>query len=112
MKNSGCWLLLAILFCGQVSVSAQTPTQRISGTVLDKASRQPLPGANVFITLNNDKASIIGTVSDQEGRFTLDKVPVGRHYLNCSYVSYENWISPYLELTSAKQLNITIELNE
>lgn len=113
MMNPKRRLLPAILFCVLVfSASAQTPTQRITGTVLDKASRQPLPGANVFITLNDDKSTIIGAVSDVEGRFTLDKVPVGRHYLNCSYVSYENWISPYLELTSAKQLNITIELNE
>lgn len=104
--------LLLLMHILSLHVAAQTPTQRIAGVVLDKASRQPLPGANVFIVLSEDKSIIIGAESDQEGRFILEKVPVGRHYLHCSYVSYENWISSYLEVTSAKQLNISVELSE
>jgi hypothetical protein len=113
MRKLLCKVIRQAFFCCLVlQVYAQTPTQRITGIVLDKVSKQPLAGANVFIKLENNESTIIGTVTDLEGRFTLDKVPVGRHYLNCSYVSYESWVSPYLELTSAKQLNITIELTE
>ncbi len=113
MKNHICRLILISFFCCLIyDASSQTPAQRITGIVLDKANKQPLTGANVFINLGDAEATVIGTVTDLEGRFTLDKVPVGRHYLHCSYVSYESWVSPYLELTSAKQLNITIELTE
>jgi len=113
MNNLVCRLMLILLFCSLIHHTfSQTPTQRITGIVLDKASKQPLAGANVFIKLTGADSIIIGTVTDLEGRFILEKIPVGRHYLNCSYVSYANWISPYLELTSAKQININIELTE
>lgn len=89
------------------SLQAQIPTQRISGTVIDKASRQPLPGASVFI---KEDSTFVGVTSDADGHFSLEKVPVGRHNVNCTFIGYAPWVSSYLELTSAKQLVITIEL--
>jgi hypothetical protein len=86
------------------------PVQRITGTVVDKTTQQPLPGATIFITLTSPDGSTIGTMSDPEGHFVLEKVPVGRHTLNSTFIGYEPWSSPYLELTSGKQLVVTIEL--
>lgn len=105
-------LLILFFLCLAGEGFSQTRTQQISGTVIDKSNKQPLAGANVFIKLEDADSTIIGAVTDLEGRFTLEKVPVGRHYLQCSYVSYENWTSSYIELTSAKQVTITIELTE
>lgn len=94
------------------SVYSQGRTQRLSGTVLDKVSRLPLPGASVFIKLEDEANTVLGTATDETGRFSLEKVPVGRHYLRCTYVSYEEWVSPYLEITTGKQQDITIEMSE
>ena len=106
-------LLLLIFFWTVVSISyGQKASQRITGTVVDKESRQPLPGANVFIKLADQDSTIKGAVTDVDGRFALEGVPVGRHYLNCSFIGYNNWTSAYLELTSAKQLVVNIELTE
>lgn len=105
---SALFTILLSVFLG--FAAAQVPQQRITGTVVDKTSRQPLPGANVFIRLPGKDSTLIGAVSDMDGRFTLEKVPVGRHYLHCTFISYEPWTSRYLELTSAKQLTISVEL--
>lgn len=111
MKGSLIRLFAIILFCYVHVGFAQKPGQRITGTVIDKESRQPLPGANVFIKLEGVE-SIKGAVTDVDGRFVMEAVPVGRHYLNCSFIGYNNWASTYLELTSAKQLVVNIELTE
>ncbi len=85
------------------------PVQRITGTVVDKANHQPLPGANVFINIGSET---LGTATNAEGQFVLERVPVGRHFVKCSFTGYQPWTSNYLEVTSAKQLVIAIELEE
>lgn len=111
MHRSACQALFFILFFLTTGLAqAQVPVQRITGLVVDKGSRQPLPGANVFLRLPDKDSTLVGAVSDADGRFVLDKVPVGRHYLRCTFIGYEPWTSRYLELTSAKQLVVTIEL--
>src|SRR5688572_27617216 len=106
MRFFACVLPVIVLLSLSVDTFSQTLTQRITGTVLDKNSKQSLPGANVYIRLEKDSA-LIGTNTDADGRFVLEKVPVGRHYLYCSYAGYEKWKSSYLEITSAKQPSIT-----
>lgn len=105
-------ILTLFLFYFFHSSQAQVPTQRISGTVTDRASHQPLIGANVFIRLNDKDSTLIGAVTDVDGKFILDRVPVGRHYVQSKMIGYQAWTSAYLELTSAKQLVMAIEMNE
>lgn len=106
------YVLMSCVFSGLLAATVYgqgVPVQRITGVVVDKASHQPLPGANVFIHVGTD---VLGTASDVDGRFSLERVPVGRHHVQCTFQGYLPWISGYLEVTSAKQLGITIELEE
>lgn len=91
---------------------SQSPTQRITGVVIDKATQQPLIGAAVFIKGESDNDRMIGSTTDTEGRFLLEGVPVGRYFINCSYVGYRPWVSAYQEVTSGRKLDIRIELDE
>lgn len=104
-------LLAALLFYIQ-AILAQSPTQRITGVVIDKATQQPLIGATVFIKIESDNNRMIGSTTDIEGRFLLDGVPVGRYFINCSYVGYHSWVSAYQEVTSGRKLDMRIELDE
>ncbi|GIV58366.1 MAG: hypothetical protein KatS3mg042_1279 [Rhodothermaceae bacterium] len=74
----GATLLLA------VPAHAQIPTATLTGTVVDSTSGTPLPGANVFIA-----GSMIGTTTDREGRYRLERVPLGAHRLYVSMVGFE-----------------------
>lgn len=95
------------------ALGAQPPTQTISGLVLDKDSRQPLPGATVVVVQAPDaQAPVIGAVADAEGKFSLKNVPVGRRQVQCSYFGYEPWLSDPLIVNSARETFLQIALTE
>lgn len=104
-------LLIALLVLTHETFS-QSPTQRITGVVLDKASQQPLIGATVFIKVEAEEDRMIGSTTDVEGRFVLENVPVGRYFINCTYVGYQPWISAYQEVTTGRRLDLRIQLEE
>jgi outer membrane receptor protein involved in Fe transport len=70
----GLWLLLAS--------GAQAQQGELRGRVLD-VDGQPLAGANVQIL-----GTGLGTISDEQGRFALVKVPQGTHRVQASLIGY------------------------
>lgn len=101
-------LVSAFLLC-TFALWSQAPTQTIRGRVVDKVTQQPLIGANVTVT---DLADLTGAITDFDGYFIIEKVPVGRHSVGCSYIGYTPWLSDGLVLTSARELVLDIELKE
>ena len=88
---------------------AQTITQTIRGKVTDLDTRGALPGANVVILGTNP---VLGGVTDMEGNFRIDKVPVGRVSLQITYIGYEERLLPNLLVTSAKELILDVTMQE
>ncbi|MCB9233455.1 MAG: carboxypeptidase-like regulatory domain-containing protein, partial [Bacteroidia bacterium] len=111
MKNYLKWPIK--LFLGGIFLlvygilSAQTPTQSIKGTVIDKDTRQPLAGATIMVT---DQNPVMGVISDAEGAFFLANVPVGRHSLRCQFLGYEPFETDGIIISSVKELVMEIEL--
>lgn len=62
----------------------QVPAAVISGTVVDDETGTPLAGAHVFIA-----ESMIGTTTDADGRYRLERVPLGAHRLYASIIGFE-----------------------
>lgn len=83
--------------------------QVIRGQIIDRESKSPLPGANIVI-LNSDP--LIGTISDLNGYFKIENVPVGRHTIRASFVGYEEIAIPEILIGSAKEFILNIELSE
>ena len=100
-KNVLLLLLLGLL----TTVSAQ-PTHRIKGTVIDKASRQPLEFINILV-LGLGR----GGVTDAEGHFNIGEVPPGIYRLQASAVGYKTILTPEY-IVSTKDLTIQIETEE
>ena len=100
-KNVLLLLLLGLL----TTVSAQQ-THRIKGTVIDKASRQPLEFINVLV-LGLGR----GGVTDAEGHFNIGEVPPGIYRLQASAVGYKTILTPEY-IVSTKDLTIQIETEE
>ncbi len=84
-------------------------TQTIRGKIIDKDSKITLPGANIIV-LNS--APLIGSVSDFDGNFRLENVPLGRHTIKVSYVGYEELLLPEIMVGSAKEVILTLQLSE
>lgn len=70
-----------ILLITSTTASAQS---QITGKVVDKDSKKPLVGANVFL-----ENTLRGTITDDQGRFELEDIDQGVFTLVVSMVGYE-----------------------
>ena len=98
--------IFAILLFNGISFS-QVIKQTLSGTVLDKHTREALPFATVVL-LNSDP--LTGVSTDIDGNFTLEGVPVGRQSLRISMVGYETYIMNELLVSTGRETHLTVEL--
>ncbi|MBA2611970.1 MAG: TonB-dependent receptor [Bacteroidetes bacterium] len=99
-------ILLSIIFG---SISSQTIFQTVRGTVVDKVSQTPLPGAIVQV-LNSNPA--IYATSDENGKFYLANVPVGKQSLSISFIGYKQSTLQNLSVNAGKELVLNINLEE
>jgi hypothetical protein len=89
-------------------LGAAVLTSSISGTVVDAEARYPLMGATVqVLTLES-----VVTAADLDGRFVIDKVPVGRHALRVSFMGYEPRVIEGVVVTSGRPVVLEVELQE
>lgn len=86
---------------------SQKPTQTIRGTIIDEDSNMPLRFVSIGLG-----SSTIGTVSDSSGNFTLKTVPIGRYNINVSCVGYEPVVLKEIQVTSAKEVVLSISMKE
>jgi len=74
--------LFFLILAGCWGLQAQTAA-RLSGLVVDAATRQPLAGANVQI-----EGTVLGAVADAGGHFVVRGLAAGRYSLRASYIGY------------------------
>lgn len=86
---------------------SQTITQTIKGKVTDAEIRIPLPGATIILVGTDP---LIGTSTDIDGNFRLEKVPLGRYDIRISYTGYEPLIISELVVGSGKEVVINAGL--
>ncbi len=87
----------------------QQLTQTVRGTVLDADSKLPLVGAQVVITSTDPK---MGAVTDDQGNFSISKVPIGRVTLQLSYLGYEGQNIPNIVVNSGKEVVLSLQMQE
>ncbi len=101
-------LLITTLFA--LATFAQRPlTQTIRGTVIDQSLQTPIPGATVAIVSANP---LRGTLTEPDGSFRLNDVPVGRQTIKISFVGYKDALLTNIVLDAGKELVLTVALEE
>ncbi len=60
----------------------------ISGLIKDKANKSALSYVNVVLKAEKDSAFVTGTVSNEEGRFTLTNIKPNNYYFEISFMGY------------------------
>ncbi len=60
----------------------------ISGLIKDKANKSALSYVNVVLKTEIDSAFVTGTVSNEEGRFTLSNIKPNNYYFEISFIGY------------------------
>jgi hypothetical protein len=102
--------LTTIIALGTLNqVLAQSPTQTIKGTIIDKQAQFALPGVNILIIGSNP---IKGTTTDADGKFRLTEIAPGRYDLKISFMGYKEIVLPNVLVTSGKEVSIDIGLEE
>lgn len=111
------FVLITILFTVPCSTIAQSNrslpqtsrplTQTIRGTVTDKLSGSPIPGATILVDATRQ-----GTTTDDRGQFTLSSVAIGRHTVSVSFIGYETALVKEILVTSAREIYLEIALTE
>ena len=79
-------LLAGAVLCAAASfnpLGAQQPTGTITGMVVDSATRQPIAGVNVVV-----EGTRLGTISGDDGTFTIGGVPAGTHTVRARRIGY------------------------
>jgi hypothetical protein len=98
--------LIAALFIFSTSILAQTPTQTIRGKVIDANNHKPLTGATVEVVALKQ-----GTITDEQGNFRLEQIPVNRYQLQVNFIGKKTIILPIL-LESGKEIVLEIQMEE
>lgn len=99
-------LLSFSIFLLADDICAQEKKITLSGQVKEAKTKNTLPFANLIIKKLNDEKLFLGTISDDQGRFTLKDIPSGNYNLFVSMVGYQTLqkeisigtLSPFLDL--------------
>ena len=98
--------LLTFLF--SLHVFAQE-SQTVRGEVVDAGTGTPLPGANIIL---DGSDPLVGTTTDESGRFVIADVPVGRQSFTVSYLGYAATTIDDVLVTSGREPFLSIRLVE
>jgi hypothetical protein len=100
------FFLIALFLTLSMSLLAQ---QTVRGTITDKDSKQTIPFATIVVKNSNPT---LGVISDENGKFTLNNVPYGKQTLTVSFVGYETFTLPNINVTAGKEVVLEINLVE
>jgi hypothetical protein len=83
-----CLLFLgALLFCFTTSL-AQGGSVKVTGTVLDQETNQPLEYATLVLQRTEDPGKVTGGITDINGKFDVETTP-GTYNVRVEYISYK-----------------------
>ena len=100
-------LLVPSMMRAQINKVNQA-TQTIRGQVCDVASGEPMIG----VTITVENGTTMGTVSDSDGNFVINNVPVGRHSVRATYIGYEPVLLKEQLVSSGKELVLMLRMRE
>lgn len=96
--------LLLLFFCiCSTSLLAQNLSIRISGKIISNKSKEPLADASVALIQNQSKRVVNGTLSEENGSFTLNlSVPEGNYAVKVNLLGFEEKVSSPLVISANK----------
>ncbi len=90
---------LVISLLSSISAEGADLYQTIRGKITDQDSKTPVIGANIIIL---DSNPLLGSNTNEDGDFRIEKVPIGRASLKISCIGYEEKIISANNVTGPK----------
>ncbi len=106
-------LFVSALLLSVTNSTAQNKFVTLSGNIKDKSTKSPLAFVNVTLKILKDTTIIAGTITNHEGRFSLENIKSGNYILEFSFIGYKTRKqSVYIGSLSEFLDQGTIELEE
>ena len=106
-------LLVTFLLLSVTNLTAQNKSVTLSGNIKDKSTKLALPFVNVALKTSKEATLIAGTITNEEGRFSLANIKSGNYVLEFSFIGYKTKTqSVYVGSLSEFLDQGTIELEE
>ena len=94
ISSFGLLMLIAFSGYGQHNI-------KISGTLCDSLTHEPIAFATVALLNQQSKAPVKGTQTETRGRFLLDNLPAGTFSLRVSYIGYNDMFKQNILINTA-----------
>lgn len=109
-------VLILIIFLGAAMLTTaqvnQKGTGKISGSVIDSGTNQPVEFATIALTDATGK-TIDGTIADAKGKFTISKIADGMYTVSLSFIGYQTITQSVVLEGKKNDINLsTIKLEE
>jgi hypothetical protein len=88
------YLVILLLTIGLLNAQPPTGTKRpaigiLSGTVLTQNTEKPIEYAAISLVSLRDSSIVTGTITNQDGIFIIEHVPVGRYRAKVSFIGFK-----------------------
>ena len=102
MKNP----IFKLSFAAVLLLSSVYAQGKLTGTVTDGLTNNPLPGANVFI-----ESTSFGAAADAEGNYIISNVPDGSYSVTAGYIGYKSASSDVTVSGAEASANFSLEVD-
>ena len=92
-----------------INLAGYSQTQVVKGKIIDAKAEYPLIGVTVTL-VNSDP--VVGAISDNNGNFRIEHVPVGRQFFAVQYVGYKPVTMSNVLVTAGKEVVLSIKMEE
>ncbi|WP_019948893.1 TonB-dependent receptor domain-containing protein [Hymenobacter aerophilus] len=82
-------------------MQAEPGNGRVTGTILDAGTKQPVPYATVVLLSPATGKPADGTSADENGKFSIPRLRAGTYTLQVSFIGYKNFEKPGVVITEA-----------
>ncbi|RSK33247.1 TonB-dependent receptor domain-containing protein [Hymenobacter metallilatus] len=86
---------------GAPTAAPQEGSGRITGTVLDAATKQPVPYATIALLNPSTGKPVDGTAADDNGKFAIPRIAAGTYTVQISFIGYTLVEKPGVVITEA-----------
>jgi outer membrane receptor protein involved in Fe transport len=77
------------LFAFYLNGNSQNNSVTLSGIVKEQSTNAPMPYVTVVLKTEKDSALVLGTITNEEGRFTINAIKKGNYYIETSFIGYK-----------------------
>ncbi|MEQ8477692.1 TonB-dependent receptor [Fulvivirga sp.] len=101
-------VLCFITSFSSLTLFGQVKEASISGTIREKVSNESLSFVTVAIRTTTDSTLIGGTITNERGLFTVDKVKPGDYLIEVSFIGYKKYLSTLYVGSNSEYLDLGV----